>query len=85
VATGDATQPAENLRIVTRRLDFDDFDDLERAWVPLTVALNSLNRSMGLPDLYPFVPPDIAVKKVRFVHDVIEQTGLKGNADRIGG
>jgi hypothetical protein len=36
---------------------------------------------MGLPDLYPFVPPDIAVKKVRFVHDVIEQTGLKGRKE----
>ena len=81
VATGDGTQPAEKLTIITRRLDFDDFDDLERAWVPLTIALNGLNRSMGLPDLYPFVPPDIAVKKVRFVHDVIEKTGLKGRKE----
>ena len=47
-----ARRPASS---ATRRLDFDDFDDLARAWIPLTVALNSLNRSMGLPDLYPFV------------------------------
>ena len=49
---------AELLPVTTRRLDFDDFDDLITAWVPLTVALNSLNRSMGLADLYPFVLSD---------------------------
>ena len=39
--------------MTARRLDFDDFDDLITAWFPLTNALNSLNRSMGLADLYP--------------------------------
>jgi hypothetical protein len=57
-----------------RRLDFDDFDDLVAAWVPLTVAANSLNRSMGLPDSYPFALPEAALKKIRFVHDVVEKT-----------
>ena len=66
---------AASWRSRTRRLDFDDFDDLVRAWVPLTIALNSLNRSMGLPDLYPFVLPEPAVEKIRFVHDVVEQAG----------
>jgi hypothetical protein len=59
--------------VVARRLDFDDFDDLIAAWVPLTLALNSLNRSMGLADLYPFVLSTDAVAKLRFVHDVIER------------
>ncbi len=58
--------------VKVRRLDFDDFDDLMTAWMPLTVALNSLNRSMGLPDLYPFVLSSPAITKLRFVHDVIE-------------
>ena len=31
-----------------------NFDRLVQAWLPLTVAVNSLNRSMGQPDLYPF-------------------------------
>jgi hypothetical protein len=61
----------EDTVVVTRRLDFDDFGDLMDAWVPLTLALNSLNRSMGLPDPYPFVVPDLAVQKLRFVHGVI--------------
>ena len=34
------------------------------AWVPLTVALNSLNRSMGLPDPYPFVLAAPALEKI---------------------
>jgi hypothetical protein len=55
------------------RLDFDDFNDLVTAWFPLTLALNSLNRSMGLQDLYPFVLSDAAVAKLRFVHDTIER------------
>lgn len=58
--------------VAARRLHFDDFDDLISAWVPLTVALNSLNRGMGLADLYPFVLSDAAITKLRFVHDVIE-------------
>ena len=57
--------------VATRRLHFDDFDDLITAWFPLTNALNSLNRSMGLPDLYPFVLSEPAIAKLRFVHDVI--------------
>jgi hypothetical protein len=56
-----------------RRLDFDDFDDLMTGWVPLTLALNSLNRAMGMPDLYPFVLTDAVRAKLRFVHDLIEK------------
>jgi len=57
--------------VATRRLHFDDFDEMIAAWFPLTNALNSLNRSMGLADLYPFVLSDAAIAKLRFVHDVI--------------
>ena len=63
---------AELVPVATRRLHFDDFDDLVTAWFPLTIALNSLNRGMGLPDLYPFVLARRAIRKLRFVHDLIE-------------
>jgi hypothetical protein len=62
--------PAPALR--TGRLDRHDFEDLIAGWLPLTTALNSLNRSMGLPDLYPFVLAEPAIAKLRFVHEVIE-------------
>jgi hypothetical protein len=48
-----------------------DFDRLVQAWIPLTVALNSLNRSMGQPDLYPFALSPPAFEKLRFVHDLV--------------
>lgn len=41
------------------------------AWVPLTVALNALNRSMGAADLYPFALPDVVRRKLAFVHDLV--------------
>jgi hypothetical protein len=64
----DGTRPAA---VRTRRLDLHDFEDLISGWVPLTMALNSLNRSMGLPDSYPFVLSETALGKLRFVHEVI--------------
>lgn len=50
------------------------FELILRTWFPLTYALNSLNRGMGLPDLYPFVLSDRAIEKLRFVHHTIEET-----------
>jgi hypothetical protein len=49
------------------------FDLLLSTWFPLTYALNSLNRGMGLPDLYPFVLSDVAVEKLRLVHAIVEE------------
>ena len=51
----------------------DDFDSLIDAWLPLTYAVNSLNRSMGQPDLYPFVLSPAVVEKLNFVHRFIRQ------------
>jgi hypothetical protein len=42
-------------------------------WVPLTVALNSLNRSMGQKDLYPFSLPAEVQAKLGFVHDLVRK------------
>ncbi len=62
-----------------RRVHFNEFQDLVDAWVPLTVALNSLNRSMGLPDMYPFVLAESVIAKLEFVHHVVERasTGVE--------
>ena len=48
----------------------DDFDELLSNWFPLTHALNSLNRGMGLLDIYPFVVSAPAMEKLRFIHQV---------------
>ncbi len=49
------------------------FDEIISNWYPLTYALNSLNRGIGLADAYPFVLPPPAVEKLRFVHETICQ------------
>jgi len=60
---------------LTMMADFDpygpiDFDDLQRVWFPIVYLGNSLNRSMGQPDLYPFVLTPTVLDKMRFVHQV---------------
>lgn len=48
-----------------------DFRPIIEHWLPMTFALNSLNRSMGLQDLYPFVLPQPAIDKLAFVHRLV--------------
>ena len=61
---------------LTPTVDFDpyvraDFERLIEAWLPLTFAVNSLNRSMGQPDLYPFVLSPPVIEKLGFVHRLV--------------
>ena len=47
---------------------FSNFGDVVNGiWVPLSVALNMINRSMGKEDLYPFVIPAPVLDKLDFV------------------
>jgi hypothetical protein len=60
-------------------IDFDPhlapMDRLIDAWLPLTFAVNSINRSMGLPDLYPFVLAPPVIVKLSFIHGRIRAAG----------
>ena len=51
-----------------------EFDMLVEQWVPLTLLVNSLNRSLGQEDAYPFALSPGALDKLRFVHDVIGES-----------
>jgi hypothetical protein len=51
-----------------------DFDALLAAWGELSVALNALNRSMGLPDAYPFAISPRVREKLAYVHDAIRSS-----------
>ena len=72
---------------LTTSVEFDPHDtpDLNRlvsAWLPLTFAVNSLNRSMGQPDLYPFVLSPTVIGKLAFIHErVYEATGRSAGAE----
>jgi hypothetical protein len=63
-------------RVLNADIDFDphrapNVQRLVDAWLPLTFAVNSLNRSMGHADLYPFVVSPGVVKKLAFIHEII--------------
>jgi hypothetical protein len=45
----------------------DSLDEILGEWLPLTYALNAINRSMGKDDLYPFVLSPRVIEKLRFV------------------
>ncbi|MDB6039673.1 MAG: hypothetical protein JWM99_3514 [Verrucomicrobiales bacterium] len=51
--------------------DFSDFEEILHHWIPLTHALNELNRGMGLHDLYPFVLSEPSFGKLRFIHTLL--------------
>jgi hypothetical protein len=48
-----------------------DFSEQLNAWLSLTFALNTVNRSMGKDDLYPFVLVPVVIEKLRFIHELI--------------
>ena len=50
-----------------------DFTLIMSRWVDTSIMLNSLNRSMGLPDPYPFVLNREVRRKLRFVDAVIRE------------
>jgi hypothetical protein len=53
----------------------ESFAGLKARWVPLTIALNTINRSIGHEDFYPFVTPEPAYEKLAFVHRLIREYG----------
>jgi hypothetical protein len=67
--------PARSEALETQ-VDFDPyqsvaFAQIVPAFVAITVAVNSLNRSLGQPDIYPFVFSAAVIDKLGFVHDLV--------------
>ncbi len=66
-------------------VDFDphtaEMDRIIDTWLPLTFAVNSINRSMGQPDLYPFVLAPPAIWKLAFVHERIHAVDASQSPD----
>lgn len=58
--------------------DLDGFEKIFHRWYSLTFALNGLNRSMGLADLYPFTISDRVKEKLRLVHQVVSLESESG-------
>jgi len=69
--------PGEGERVSTDDLALHDFEGLMSGWQAVTIALNSLSRSMGMKDVYPFVLREPVRAKLRFIHELIEQCAGK--------
>jgi hypothetical protein len=69
--------PGDNERVSTAELTFADFEGVMAGWQAVTIALNSLSRSMGMKDVYPFVLSKAVRDKLHFVHDVIMECSGK--------
>jgi hypothetical protein len=64
------------------QIDFQPYrsrgvEQLVDAWLPLTFALNSINRCMGQPDLYPFILTPAIVQKLGFIHQLMIVAGAQ--------
>jgi alkyldihydroxyacetonephosphate synthase len=77
-AFGLSTQPRlANDEELDASVDFDPYRASEigrliDSWTPLSLALNSLNRAMGQPDVYPFVLSAPVIEKLGFIHRIGE-------------
>ena len=73
-AFGLALRPGGTMPSLETRLDpFIEprIEPIVEAWLPLVYAANSLNRSMGLSDLYPFVISPPVIEKLGFMHRLV--------------
>jgi hypothetical protein len=47
------------------------FENCVDVWLPITYAMNAMNRSMGLNDAYPFVLSEPVIRKLSFIHTLV--------------
>ena len=58
------------------KVNFDPYgsgyiSQLIDTWIPLSNALNNLNRTMGQPDLYPFILSPPVIAKLAAIHGLV--------------
>ena len=63
--TGTARKPRKSL------LERPMAEVVAESWLPVSKGLNQINRSMGKPDLYPFVLAPPVIAKLAFVADLV--------------
>ncbi len=78
LATPDDPSPTQGVHfapVATRMQDFRQ--QLVQQWVTLAMFLNSMGRSLGQGDLYPFVLPNAVLDKLTLVHSLVHSTMLR--------
>jgi hypothetical protein len=65
----------------TIKMPSSDFPAMLTRYTPLAIAMNEVNRHMGLPDLVPEIfCPDV-VRKLQWVHDLITRAAKAGRPE----
>ena len=82
---GLSLRPKVACEILSAEVAFDpyranSFEAILAAWLPLALAMNEINRSMGSPDLYPFVISPPVSAKLAYVHGVIQGSRAEATA-----
>ncbi len=71
-SVGLHVRPAEDLAATPAEpTAHEPIETLIDHWLPVALAVNSLNRCMGQPDLYPFVLSPAVIGKLGFIHDLV--------------
>jgi hypothetical protein len=78
-----ADEPALEIGAPIFKAGIGEFDEMLRAWLALTYALNNFTRGLGLADSYPFVLSGRVVGKLRFVYDTIKQSVTAPGPDSV--
>ncbi|MFD2914193.1 zinc-binding metallopeptidase family protein [Psychroserpens luteus] len=73
---GVTVKPIKKKKELKTKVTFDpytieDFDVIIKTCRPLSFAVNSINRAMGVPDVYPFVITEPVVVKLKFIHRLL--------------
>jgi hypothetical protein len=77
IVDGLETAQSYGLKSTTAAMPYDPYDasqpvkELAEAWVSLSIAVNAVNRSIGQPDLYPFVFSEDVIAKLGFIHHLV--------------
>jgi hypothetical protein len=83
----DTLETAQNFGLVRKlppRVSVPGISDLEllfAEWTELTIAMNALNRSMGLPDAYPFSLSNTVCEKIGFVHRCVRKRASRNASE----
>lgn len=73
---GITVRPIKMSNELKTKVSFDpytieDFDVIMKTCRPLSFAVNSINRGMGVADVYPFVITPTVVEKLKFIHRLL--------------
>lgn len=74
----DAMETARDFGLIESRSDANLTDLLDH-WDELSLALNALSRSLGLPDPYPFVVNSVVTEKLRLIHELLAALASQSN------